>query len=155
VRSLNKLAESFHSDNLKIALEQLNKIGKVPPRLAVLKNGKVYEISIMGMKRAEALHILKFQFKPDVTNLTALCSRIRLSDNEATTLTDSKQRLFVMTFDHFGGHWVSLFDIHKEGDKIEIKDTAFGCDRISNFSVDIVDSGDFVELVVHPESIPK
>ncbi len=122
---MNELAESSHSGNLKVALEQLNNSGKVSPRLSASKDGKVYEFSIIGMKLETALEILKFQIKPDVVNLTAMvCVRVRLPGNMSER-ADTRQCLLVMTFDCFGGRLVTLLELCEEGATIKTKDVDF------------------------------
>ena len=139
---MNELAESFHSDNLKIALEQLNNTGKVLPRLSALKDGEAYEFSIIGMKLEAALDILEFQMKPDVVNLIAMAwSHTHLPDNK-TKMANPKQRLFAMTFDHFGGHQVSLLEIYMEGGTIKARDLDSSYCRASNPTFHTNDSGD-------------
>lgn len=123
---MNELAESSHSGNLKVALEQLNNSGKVSPRLSASKDGKVYEFSIIGMKLENALEILKSQIKPDVVNLTAMVRVQARPSVNGTQRTDLVPCLFVMTFDCFEGRLISLLEVCKEGSTIKTKDMDFG-----------------------------
>jgi hypothetical protein len=151
VYSLNELAESIHSGNLKMALEQLNNTGKVLPRLSAASDGKVYDFSIIGMKLETALEILKFQIKPDVVNLMAMIwVRTQTLDNEFER-TDSKRCLLVMTLDCLGDRIVSLLETCKEADIVKTKSVDFG-NKVQDLTLHTNDDNEF-ELCFKQESI--
>jgi len=124
------------------AVEQLNATGDILPRICILKDGKIYEVSTLGMKFETALDILESQMTPDVVNLTAMAwSHLRLSENDTETSTP-KRRLFAMAFDRFGSRWVSLYEIHKERNEIKTKDIDLGYSGPSNLSLHTTDNGE-------------
>lgn len=106
------------------------------------------------MKYEEALNIIEKRMKPDAVNLTAVAWSQPQTLGDETRMVSPRRRLFAMTFDRFGGRWVSLFDIRKEGDRIEMKDVAFGYDGASNVSVHTADNGD-LEIDVEPTICPR
>ena len=148
---MNELAESVHSDNLKIALEQFNKAGNVLPRLSAASDGKIYEFSIVGMKLETALEILKVKIKPIEVNLTALSAvRTQPPVNEME-LVDPLRCLFVMTLDCFGGRLVSLLKMRKEGGTITTESVDF--DHESSDLILHTNGNNELELRLEQESV--
>lgn len=120
---LEDIARSFHFKNLNRAVEQFAKGERVVPAISYLKDGEVIEIvKVKGGSVQAALRIIQEKFEPDAANVVLLPSSPIPFSPGCSAAFVLKQVLFAMTFDHLGNRWVSLFEVTKKGDSVELKD---------------------------------
>jgi len=148
---LEDIARSFHFKNLNRAVGQFAKGETVIPIISYLKDGEVVEVvSIKGGPLEAALRIIQEKFEPDAVNFVLLpTGPVPFSPDGSAPLLPTRI-LFAMTFDHLGHRWVSLFEVRKEGDSVELKDIGFKDLGSKAVSIKTTPDGD---LEIHIDSM--
>jgi hypothetical protein len=120
---LEDIARSFHFKNLNRAVEQFAMGENVIPVISYLKDGEAVNlVRVKGGPIQAALRIIQEKFEPDAINVVLLPSSPVPFSPAGGAPSVLKRILFAMTFDHLGNRWVSLFEVRKEGNSVELKD---------------------------------